>query len=155
MNFPSNFPTMTVPASRLLVVIQKTESVATYEQCVEKVSDNTRVCEKGREMIEILSKCRTLDLCHHVKARKCSTCKILFELTNGPYFAGSFFFVSLRHINRLLRPDICHSRDRVALRKSRLHLSLLLVAMGPNDESMTTVLSCPNHFFHACLPCNC
>ncbi|KAF9541438.1 Glutathione S-transferase kappa 1 [Mortierella hygrophila] len=36
MNFPSNFPAMTVPASRLLVVIQKTESVATYEQCVEK-----------------------------------------------------------------------------------------------------------------------
>ncbi|KAG9067843.1 Glutathione S-transferase kappa 1 [Linnemannia hyalina] len=36
MNFPSNFPAMTVPASRLLVAIQKTESVATYEQCVEK-----------------------------------------------------------------------------------------------------------------------
>ncbi|KAF9136712.1 Glutathione S-transferase kappa 1 [Mortierella sp. GBA39] len=36
LNFPSNFPAMTVPASRLLVVIQKTESVATYEQCVEK-----------------------------------------------------------------------------------------------------------------------
>ncbi|KAG0308131.1 Glutathione S-transferase kappa 1 [Linnemannia gamsii] len=36
LKFPSNFPTMTVPASRLLVIIQKTESVATYEQCVEK-----------------------------------------------------------------------------------------------------------------------
>ncbi|KAG0279924.1 Glutathione S-transferase kappa 1 [Linnemannia gamsii] len=36
LNFPSNFPVMTVPASRLLATIQKTESVATYEQCVEK-----------------------------------------------------------------------------------------------------------------------
>ncbi|KAF9906774.1 Glutathione S-transferase kappa 1 [Linnemannia zychae] len=36
LQFSSNFPTMTVPASRLLVVIQKNESVATYEQCVEK-----------------------------------------------------------------------------------------------------------------------
>lgn len=77
MNFPSNFPTMTVPALRLLVVIQKTESVATYEQCVEKVSDNTRVLEKGKRemiMIDFLSKRRTLDLCHHVKARKSSMC---------------------------------------------------------------------------------
>ncbi|KAF8945748.1 Glutathione S-transferase kappa 1 [Haplosporangium gracile] len=36
LNFSSNFPAMTVPTSRFLVVIQKTESVATYEQCVEK-----------------------------------------------------------------------------------------------------------------------
>ncbi|KAF9096700.1 Glutathione S-transferase kappa 1 [Mortierella sp. AD031] len=36
LSFPSNFPVMTVPAMRLLVIIQKKESVATYEQCVEK-----------------------------------------------------------------------------------------------------------------------
>ncbi|KAG0255324.1 Glutathione S-transferase kappa 1 [Linnemannia exigua] len=36
LTFPSNFPVMTVPASRLLVTIKKNESVVTYEQCVEK-----------------------------------------------------------------------------------------------------------------------
>ncbi|KAK5808823.1 DSBA-like thioredoxin domain-containing protein [Linnemannia elongata] len=54
MNFPSNFPTMTVPALRLLVVIQKTESVATYEQCVEKLFEAYWVEDKDVSQQEIL-----------------------------------------------------------------------------------------------------
>lgn len=54
MNFPSNFPTMTVPASRLLVIIQKTESVATYEQCVEKLFEAYWVEDKDVSQQEIL-----------------------------------------------------------------------------------------------------
>jgi 2-hydroxychromene-2-carboxylate isomerase len=42
LKFPSQFPTMTVPASRLLLAIKKNESVAMYDQCVEKVSNRKK-----------------------------------------------------------------------------------------------------------------
>ncbi|KAF9129645.1 Glutathione S-transferase kappa 1 [Mortierella sp. 14UC] len=54
LKFPSNFPTMTVPASRLLVAIKKNESVATYEQCVEKLFEAYWVEDKDIGQQEVL-----------------------------------------------------------------------------------------------------
>ncbi|KAF9925391.1 Glutathione S-transferase kappa 1 [Linnemannia zychae] len=36
LKFSSHFPAMTVPVMRLLIIIQKKESVTVYDQCVEK-----------------------------------------------------------------------------------------------------------------------
>lgn len=119
LNFPSNFPTMTVPASRLLVTIQKTESVATYEQCVEKViwKKNTQMSLKKRHNRDsfkvspgFVSPCESPKVCMAFLSR-----------STDPYFTVPFYFLlfSTPPSHRILFSDRLFA-IYAALCKSRL-----------------------------------